>query len=110
MAELQDVTCHSDLVGTAGDFSLPQSYIYVSPPLKKYKEYSCTLTTINIPKDICCGLILKDHQNEEVTEFLSAETSVSKAWSLCHAGKKVRQSQHPQIISLFIIESCRAYT
>ena len=58
---------HNDLVGTIGDFSLTLSYTNVPPPLKKYKEYSCALTTINIPKDIWCGLILKDHQNEEVT-------------------------------------------
>ena len=43
---------HNDLVDTVGDFSLRLSYPYVPPPLKKYKEYSCALPTINIPKDI----------------------------------------------------------
>ena len=50
---------HNDLVGTVGDFSLPRSYTYVPPPLKKYKEYSYTLPTINITKDIWCGLIFE---------------------------------------------------
>ena len=58
---------HNDLVGTAGGFSLLQSYTYVPPPLKKYKEYSCVLATLNIPKDIWCGLILNVYQNSEVT-------------------------------------------
>ena len=79
---------HNDLVGTVGDFSLNQSYTYVPPPLKKYKEYSCALPTINIPKDIWCELILKDHQNQgSHTEFLSAETCAKNTWSLYHAGK-----------------------
>ena len=43
---------HNDLVGTVGGFSLLQSYTYVPPPLKKYKEYSCVLATLNIPQDI----------------------------------------------------------
>ena len=58
---------HNDLTGTVGDFSLPQSYTCVPPPLKKYKEYSCVLPTINIRKDIRCELILKGHRNKEVT-------------------------------------------
>ena len=58
---------HEDLVGKVGDFFLPQAYKYVAPPLKKYKEYSCVLLTINIRKDIWCEMILKDNQNEEVT-------------------------------------------
>ena len=58
---------HEDLVGKVSDFFLPQSYTYVPPPLKKCKEYSCVLLTINIRKDIWCELILKDNQNEEVT-------------------------------------------
>ena len=53
----------NDLVGTICDFSLPQSYINVPPLLKTCKGYSCA---INIPEDIWCELILKDHQNEEV--------------------------------------------
>ena len=48
----------NDLVDTCGGFSLHKSYTYVPPPLKKYKEYSCALPTINIPKDIWCELIL----------------------------------------------------
>ena len=43
---------HNELVGTVGDISLPRSYTFVPPPLKKYKEYSCALPTITIPKDI----------------------------------------------------------
>ena len=43
---------HNELVGTVGDISLPRSYTFVPPPLKKYKEYSCAFPTINIPKDI----------------------------------------------------------
>ena len=58
---------HNDLVGTVGDFSIHLYIIYVPPPLKKYKECSCALPSINIPKNIWCGLILKDDQNQEVT-------------------------------------------
>ena len=47
----------NDLVGTVNDFSLN-----VPPLLKKCKEYSCALPTVNIPEDIWCELILKDHQ------------------------------------------------
>ena len=57
---------YNDLVGTDDDFSLPQSYTCVPPPLKKYKESSCVLPTINILKDIWCELFLRDHQNVEV--------------------------------------------
>ena len=42
----------NDLVGTVSDFSLPQFYINVPPLLKKCKEYSFALPTINIPEDI----------------------------------------------------------
>ena len=56
----------NDLVGTVSNFSLPQSYINIQSLLKKCKEYSCALPTINIPENICCELILKDQQNEEV--------------------------------------------
>ena len=72
----------NDLVGTVSDFSLPQSYINVPPILKKYKEYSCALPTINIPEDIWCELILKDHQNEQIIpmeNFISAETTAKHA-------------------------------
>ena len=31
---------HKDLVDTVGDFLLLQSYGYIPPPLKKYKDYS----------------------------------------------------------------------
>ena len=48
--EIARRSSHNDLVGTVSDFSLPQSYTYVPPPLKKYKEYSCALPTFNIPK------------------------------------------------------------
>ena len=58
---------HNKLVVTFVDFSLSRYYAYGPPPLKKYKEYSYALPTINIPKDRWCELILKDHQNEEVT-------------------------------------------
>ena len=58
---------HNDLVGTVGDFSIHLYITYVPPLLKKYKEYLCALPTINIPKNIWCGLILKDYQNQEVT-------------------------------------------
>ena len=67
---------------TVSDFSLPQSYINVPSLLKKDKEYSCALPTINIPEDIWCELILKDHQNEEVIwmeSFLSAKTTAKYA-------------------------------
>ena len=81
----------NDLVGTVRDFSLSQSYINFPPLLKKCKEYSCALPTINIPEDIWCELILKNHQNEKVIwmeNFLSAETTAKHAWSLYHARKK----------------------
>ena len=79
---------HNDSVGTVGDFSLYQSYTYSPPPLKRYKEYSCALPVINIPKDILCELILKDHQNEEVTRsFCQLKLCVKNAGSLYHAGK-----------------------
>ena len=41
---------YNDLVGTVGDFSLPQCYTYFPPPLKKHKEFSFALHTINILK------------------------------------------------------------
>ena len=69
---------HNGLVGRVGDFPLPQSYTNVPPLLKKYRKYSCTLPTINIQEYVCCELILKDHQNEEVIwmkHFLSSETT-----------------------------------
>ena len=53
-------------MGKVGDFSIHLYIIYVPPPLKKYKECSCTLPSINIPKNIWCGLILKDDQSQEV--------------------------------------------
>ena len=80
-----------DLVGTVSDFSLTQSYTHVPRLLKNCKEYSCALPTINIPENIWCELILKDHQNEEVIWmeiFLSAETTVKYPWSSHHARKK----------------------
>ena len=80
-----------DLVGTFSDFSLPHSYTNFPPLLKKYKKYSSALPAINIPEYIWCELILKDHQNEEVIwleNFLSDETTVQRAWSSYHAGKK----------------------
>ena len=49
----------NDLVGTVSDFSLFQSYTNVPPLLKKYKECSCALPTINIPEDIWFELTLK---------------------------------------------------
>ena len=88
----------NDLVGTVSDFSLPQSYINVPSLLKKDKEYSCALPTINIPEDIWCELILKDHQNEEVIwieNFLSAETTAKHARSSNFVGKNVFQPLHP---------------
>ena len=42
---------HKDLVGTVGDFFLPQSYTCVPPPRRKYKEYYYVLPTTNILKD-----------------------------------------------------------
>ena len=78
-------------MGTVSAFSLPESYTNVLPLLKKNKEYPCALLTINIPEDIWCKLILKDHQNEEVIwmeNFLSSETTAKRAWSSCHAGTK----------------------
>ena len=69
-------------MGTVRDFSLPQSYTNVPPLLKKRKGYSCVLPTINIPEDIWCELILKDHQNEEILRmknFLSAKTTAKHA-------------------------------
>ena len=65
-------------MGTIDDFSLRQSYAHILPLLRKYKEYSCALPTINIPGYIWCELILKDQQIEEVIwveNFLSAETT-----------------------------------
>ena len=50
----------NDLVGTVRNFCLLQSYTNVPPLLKKHKEYSCALSTVNIPEDIWCELILKD--------------------------------------------------
>ena len=94
----------NDLVGTVGDFSLPQSYINVPPLLKKCKEYSCVLPTINILEDIWCELILKDHQNEEVIwmkNFLSAETTAKHPWISYHAGKKRGPTPTPSNSSIF---------
>ena len=59
----------NDLAGTVSDCSLTQSYTNVPPLLKKYKEYSCGLPTINILEDIWCHL---DGEN-----FLSAETTAN---------------------------------
>ena len=94
----------NDLVGTVSDFFLPQSYINFLPLLKKCKEYSCVLLTTNIPENIWCGLILKDHQNEEVIwmeNFLSAETTAKHAWSSYHAGKKRVPTPTPSNSSIF---------
>ena len=33
----------------------------------KEMQGSCALPPINIPKNTWCGLVLKDHQNQEVT-------------------------------------------
>ena len=93
-----------DLVGTVSDFSLPQSYINVPSLLKKDKGYSCALPTINIPEDIWCELILKDHQNEEVIWmeiFLSAETTAKNAWISYHGGKKRVSTPTPLNSSIF---------
>ena len=95
---------YNDLLGTVGDFSLPQSYKNVSQLLKKHKEYSCSLPTINVPRYIWCELILKDQQTEEVTwmeNFLSAETTSKHAWRLCYAEKNVCQPLHPRIVPFF---------
>ena len=89
---------------TVSDFSLPQSYINVPSLLKKDKEYSCALPTINIPEDIWCELILKNHQNEEliwIENFLSAETTAKHAWSSCHAGIKCVPIPTPSNSSVF---------
>ena len=94
----------NDLVGTVSDFSLPQAYTNVPPLLKECKKYSCALPTINIPEDIWCELILKDHQNEEVIwmeKFLSAETTAKHAWSSYHAGKKRVPTSAPSYSSIF---------
>ena len=94
----------NDLVGTVRDFSLSQSYINFPPLLKKCKEYSCALPTINIPEDIWCELILKNHQNEKVIwmeNFLSAETTAKHAWSLYHARRKHVQAPTPSNSSIF---------
>ena len=60
--------CYSQnyLMGTVSNFSLPQSYTKVPPLLKKYKEHSCALPTINIPEDVWC---------EVMESFLSVETT-----------------------------------
>ena len=89
---------HIDLVGTVGDFSLPQSYINVPPLLKKYNEYSCALPTINILEYMWCELILKDHQIEKnnwVENFLSTETTAKHVWSSYYAKKNECQPLHP---------------
>ena len=79
---------HNELVGTVGDISLPWSYTFVPPPLKKYKEYSCALPTITIPKDIWCGLILKNHQNEEVTRSFCQQKPLLKTHWACTIQEK----------------------
>ena len=43
---------YNDFVGTVVDFSLPQCYTCVPSPLKKYKEFSFALHTINILKNM----------------------------------------------------------
>ena len=86
---------HNDLVGTVGDFTLHQSYTYVPPPLKKYKEYSFALPTINIPKDIWCGLILKDHQNQEVTWSFCQLKLVLKTHGACTMQEKRAPTSAP---------------
>ena len=91
---------HNGLMHTVGDFSLLRSYTDVPPPLKKYKEYSCALPTIIISKDIWCGLILKDHQTEEVTRSFCQLKLAKNPWSL-------QQPLHPRIIPFSIIKRCR---
>ena len=94
----------NDLVSTVSDFSLPQSYVKVPSLLKKDKEYSCALPSQNIPEDIWCELILKDHQNEEVIWmkiFLSAETTAKDAWRSYHGGKKRVPTPTPSNSSIF---------
>ena len=78
---------HNDLVGTVGHFSIHLYITHVPPPLKKYKECPCALPSVSISKNIWCGLILKNHQNQEVTEFLSGETVPKNSRSLYLPGK-----------------------
>ena len=94
----------NDLVGTVSDFSLFQSYTNVPPLLKKYKECSCALPTINIPEDIWFELTLKDHQNEEVIwmeNFLSAETTAKTHGACVMPEKNMCQTLHPRIVPFF---------
>ena len=74
---------HNDLVGTVGDFSLHLYITYVPPPLKKYKEYSCALPTINNSKDIWCGMTLKDHQNQKVIRSFCPLNLLLKKYGAC---------------------------
>ena len=97
---------HNNLLGTVGEFYLPQSYTYVPPPLKKYKEYSCALPAINITKDIWCELILKNHQNEEVTRSFCQLKLLLKRMELVSCRKNVRQPLHSRIIPFSIIKRC----
>ena len=92
---------HNDLVGTVGDFSLHQSYTYVPPPLKKYKEYSCALPTINVLKDIRCELILKDNQNQEVTRSFCQLEPVLKTHGACTMQEKRAPTSAPSNSFIF---------
>ena len=92
----------NDMVGTVNNFSPPQSYINIRPLLKKCKEFSCALATVNILEDIWCELILK-YQNEEVIwieNFLSAETT-AKHGACIMPEKNVSQTLHPGIVPFF---------
>ena len=118
---------HNGLVGTVGDFPLPQSYTNVPPLLKKYRKYSCTLPTINIQEYVCCELILKDHQNEEVIwmkHFLSSETTAKHGWSSYYVEKEyvptpinsnssiftLSKDVHTPDIQHYLIKLCIEYT
>ena len=97
-------------MGTVGDFSIHLYIIYVPPPLKKYKECSCALSSINIPKNIWCGLILKDDQNQEVTRSFCQVKLFLKTHGAYTLQENRAPTLHPRIISLCVIKRCRKYT
>ena len=74
---------HNVLVDTVCGISLHLHITYIPPPLRKYKKYSCALPTINILKDIWCGLILKDPQNLEVTQNFCQLKLLLKTYGAC---------------------------
>lgn len=110
MKSLDDGTARhdsNDLLGTVGEFSLPQSYTDASSLLKRYKKWFCALPTSNILKEIWCELMLKDYQNEAVSwteKFCQVKLWLKTYGVRIMKNKNVCQTLHSGIISFLLYQ------